>query len=73
MTETATLTEIQSLTPSQAAEILQVSVRTLALWRQHREGPRFFMAGRLPRYRASDIAHWQTERLVAQVRPRSRR
>jgi len=66
--------DIQALTPAQAAEVLQVSVRVLALWRQKRvKGPRFFMAGRLPRYRAADIARWQTEQLVARVRPRPRR
>ncbi len=72
MTETL-MEDIQALTPAEAAKVLRVSVRTLALWRQYRKGPRFFMAGSLPRYRVADIARWQKDRMVAQVRPRCRR
>ncbi len=72
MTET-TLEMIQALTPKQTAEVLQVSVRTLALWRQQGTGPDYFMAGRLPRYLAKDIAHWQARRIVAKMRPSDRR
>lgn len=73
MTREPTVQEIQAFTPKQTAEILQVAVRTLALWRHDGTGPDFFMAGRLPRYRASDIARWQASRIVAKMRPRSRR
>ncbi len=73
MTEITTLEGIQALTPAQAAEVLQVSVRTLALWRHDGSGPDYFMAGRLPRYRAGDIARWQAHRIVVKMRPRCRR
>ncbi len=69
----ATLDEIQALTPAQAAQVLCVSVRTLALWRHDGSGPEYFMAGRLPRYRAKDIARWQVDRIVGNVRRRCRR
>jgi len=65
--------DIQALTPKQVAQVLQVSVRVLALWRHDGVGPEYFMAGRLPRYRAKDIAHWQTEQIVVKMRPRCRR
>jgi len=68
-----TIEDIQSLTPAQAAKVLQVSVRTLGLWRHDGIGPDYFMAGRLPRYRATDIARWQARQIVVKMRPRSRR
>ncbi len=73
MIDPAQLEEIQSLTPAEAAKVLRVSVRTLSLWRQQGTGPEYFMAGRLPRYRARDIAHWQTDRIVGNVRRRCRK
>lgn len=72
MTET-TLEQIKSVTPAEAAEILDVSVRTLASWRQAGTGPDYFTAGRVLRYRVSDIARWQAHRMVVKMRSRSRR
>ncbi len=73
MTETILNEEIQAYTPKETAAILRVSIRTLALWRHDGNGPDYFMAGRLPRYRAADIARWQAHQIVVKMRPRCRR
>jgi hypothetical protein len=47
------------LTETQAAEWLQVSVRTLQNWRlRGGTGPVFIKAGRAVRYRTSDLFSW---------------
>jgi excisionase family DNA binding protein len=46
------------LTPKQAAEMLQVALRTLATWRYEGRGPRYVKVGRSVRYRPEDIAKY---------------
>jgi excisionase family DNA binding protein len=51
------------LTPKQAAEIIGVAEQTLAVWRSAgRHDLPFVKAGRLVRYRASDIESWLASR-----------
>ena len=57
-----------NLTEKQVAERLRVSVRTVQAWRHKRRGPRYFKlspgrGGRV-RYRESDIAVYESERLT---------
>ncbi|MBQ8661217.1 MAG: helix-turn-helix domain-containing protein [Alphaproteobacteria bacterium] len=53
------LTNEVNLTPTEAAERLKVSVKTLSYWRQVGRGPRFFFADpvkkKSPRYPLSEI------------------
>jgi predicted DNA-binding transcriptional regulator AlpA len=52
------------LTEKQAAERLQLSVRTLQSWRvRSSTGPPFIKAGRSVRYRLSDLDVWLEGRL----------
>src|SRR4051794_38724568 len=46
------------LTEVQAADFLNLSVRTLQAWRIKIAGPRFVRAGRAIRYRRSDLIAW---------------
>ena len=46
------------LTESQAAELLQISIRTLQAWRLRRSGPPYVQLGRAVRYRRSDLMGW---------------
>ena len=41
-----------------AAELLNVSVRTLQSWRLRRTGPPFVQVGRAVRYRRRDLINW---------------
>lgn len=43
------------LTPPQAAEYLQVPLRTLDAWRYRNTGPAYLRVGRHVRYRRSDL------------------
>ena len=46
------------LTESQAAQLLQISIRTLQAWRLRRSGPPYVQLGRAVRYRISDLMGW---------------
>lgn len=48
-------------TPQEVAERYEVSERTLEDWRRRGTGPRFFRAGRHPRYRDSALAAWDKD------------
>ncbi|WP_440996270.1 helix-turn-helix domain-containing protein [Arhodomonas sp. SL1] len=43
------------MTPSEAADYLRVSVRTLTRWRHERVGPRWAYVGHQIRYRRADL------------------
>jgi excisionase family DNA binding protein len=46
------------LTPTELAQELSVPESTLTYWRHTRQGPAFFKAGRLVRYRRSAVDEW---------------
>ena len=46
------------LTESAAAEILNLSIRTLQMWRVRGAGPSYVRAGRAIRYRRRDLIRW---------------
>jgi hypothetical protein len=46
------------LTEVQAADILNLSTRTLQAWRVQRAGPSFVRTGRAVRYRKRDLIAW---------------
>jgi hypothetical protein len=46
------------LSEVQAADVLNLSIRTLQAWRVRRAGPAFVRAGRAIRYRRRDINAW---------------
>lgn len=46
------------LTETQAADVLNLSLRTLQVWRSNHAGPSFVRAGRAIRYRRRDICAW---------------
>lgn len=52
-----------SVSQQTAAEILEITPRTLAKWRRDGTGPRFFRIGIRPRYRLIDLIEWQRSRL----------
>ena len=45
-------------TPEQVADYLQKPVKTLAEWRSHGDGPRYFKVGRNVRYDWADVRAW---------------
>lgn len=54
------------LTEIQAAEVLNLSIRTLQAWRVRGSGPRFVrLSGRAVRYRNADLAAYIEARTVA--------
>lgn len=53
------------LTPLKAAKYLGISEATLRLWRAQGQGPRFFRAGKLIRFRIRDLNEWIEQRLSA--------
>lgn len=52
------------LTEDQAAEYLQLPVRTLQMWRYRKEGPAYFKLGHAVRYRVEHLEEWLAEHLV---------
>ena len=46
------------LTPSEAAQLMAVPVRTLDGWRNRSIGPKYLKVGRHVRYRSSDLSAW---------------
>lgn len=59
MTETTDLrSKIGLLTPSDVAEMLDVTTHTLAMWRYEKKGPGFVKLGRNIFYRLEDVKSW---------------
>lgn len=56
------------MTEIQAADVLNLSVRTLQTWRSKRVGPPFIPVGRSIRYRYADLVTWITEQTVCPSR-----
>jgi hypothetical protein len=52
------------LTEAQAADYLQLSIRTLQAWRVKGAGPLFVKAGRIIRYRRYDLLVWVKNQTV---------
>jgi predicted DNA-binding transcriptional regulator AlpA len=46
------------LTETQVSEILNLSIRTLQMWRVRRAGPKYVQVGRAVRYRRRDLIAW---------------
>lgn len=57
------LSNENALNERQAARFLGVSAGTLRLWRSEGRSPKFFRAGKLIRFRLSDLNQWIEERL----------
>lgn len=53
------------LTEVQAADVLNLSVRTLQAWRPKGLGPSFVRAGRAIRYRRRDLHTWMDDNTIA--------
>jgi excisionase family DNA binding protein len=56
--------ELSNLSLQQASEYLGVSQAALRAWKRVGKGPVFFRAGKLLRFRRSDLDLWIQERLV---------
>jgi Helix-turn-helix domain len=56
------------LTEVQAADVLNLSIRTLQAWRTKRSGPSFVRAGRAIRYRRRDLYAWMDANTVSSTR-----
>jgi hypothetical protein len=52
------------LTEAQAADFLNLSVRTIQAWRNKWTGPVFVRLGRTIRYRRSDLVAWISKNAV---------
>jgi hypothetical protein len=53
------------LDEAQLADREQVPVATVRQWRRSRTGPRWYYAGRHPRYRGSDVLAWEAAQAEA--------
>ena len=53
------------LREGQAADLLNLSTRTLQAWRNREIGPRFVKAGRTIRYKRSDLLAWIEANTIA--------
>ncbi|HLZ24559.1 MAG TPA: helix-turn-helix domain-containing protein [Ktedonobacterales bacterium] len=62
---------IELLTTKQLAEVLSVSVLTLAEWRRLERGPKFTRLGKNIYYRAEDIRAWVEDNLDDKPRKKS--
>lgn len=62
-----------NLTPTEVAQLIEVSVHTLSYWRQSNQGPKPLKAGRRTLYRRADVEDWLAEvdgrRLPTSVSP----
>jgi hypothetical protein len=56
------------LTEAQAADLLNLSIRTLQAWRTRAAGPAFVRAGRAIRYRRGDLRSWIDANTVSSTR-----
>jgi excisionase family DNA binding protein len=52
------MAEKELLTADEAAELLQVSLRTLRRWRTQGTGPPVVWVGRSPRYLRAEVLEW---------------
>lgn len=55
--------QFNAFDPKQAAKYVGVTEATLRFWRSRDEGPRYFRAGKLIRYRRTDLDSWIESRL----------
>lgn len=55
-------------TPTELAEYLNISPRTLIRWRNERRGPDWIRVGRVVRYRRQDVEAWLNKQRVQPVR-----
>ena len=53
------------LTPTEAADLLRVTIRTLDAWRYRRVGPAYSKIGRHVRYRRSELLRFVADAEVA--------
>ncbi|WP_109523888.1 MULTISPECIES: helix-turn-helix transcriptional regulator [Nocardia] len=53
------------LTRQELANRLKLPVKTLAIWASKGTGPRFAKIGRFVRYRAADVAAWESEQFTS--------
>jgi Helix-turn-helix domain len=56
------------LTEAQAADLLNLSVRTLQVWRWNDRGPLVVRAGRAVRYRRRDLLAWMDDNTAGKIR-----
>ncbi len=61
------MSEQQACTEPQAGRYIGVSDATMRFWRSNGTGPRYYRAGKLIRYRKSDLDAWIEARLSAPV------
>lgn len=72
--DVASLTPETLLTPEQAAQVLGLSVKTLATWRSTgRQALPFIRCGGRVRYRRSDVAAWLESRARTSTSPSTKR
>lgn len=57
------------MTEVQAADVLNLSIRTLQAWRTQRRGPSWIRAGRAIRYRRRDLDAWMDANTVSSTFP----
>lgn len=50
--------------PREAAKLIGIAPQTLASWRSHGKGPRYFKHGRIVGYRLKDLERWVAERVI---------
>ena len=60
---------LRELNPSEMADFLGVTTRTLQRWREKGDGPEFYMLGREPRYPLAWHAEWREAQRVRSRRP----
>ena len=60
----AGLADYQLLSTKDLADLLGMKPSTIRFWRHKGEGPQYFMLGRTPRYRLTDVINWQEGHLV---------
>lgn len=53
------------LTPADLADLLQLPVQTLAVWRSAGEGPAYHRVGKHVRYSVPDVTAWLSARRAA--------
>ena len=53
------------ISPTELADMLNVSVRTVYTWKSNGTGPRAIKVGKHIRYRTSDVEQWLEDQAVA--------
>ena len=59
---------LRELNPTEMADFLGVTTRTLQRWREQGNGPDFYMLGREPRYPLAWHAEWRESQRVSRRR-----